>query len=173
MTSEIAQVLREDQQNAVELTTKEFFENLIQKDQYVGEVYSISYESALVQIHDRHRMDVGGIPSLSFLIATRVNPEKPPDYRDEDASIILLRVMDAAPLPNDFEAQRIRVEAGQRATGEDIHWDDPKTMDASTHQLLSYAGVKCRVIGTFFLEHDPDNEVQESLMLKFGKLIGI
>ena len=168
MTSEIAQVLREDQQNAVELTTKEFFENLIQKDQYVGEVYSISYESALVQIHDRHRMDVGGIPSLSFLIATRVNPEKPPDYRDEDASIILLRVMDAAPLPNDFEAQRIRVEAGQRATGEDIHWDDPKTMDASTHQLLSYAGVKCRVIGTFFLEHDPDNEVQESLMLKFG-----
>lgn len=168
MTSEIAQVLREDQQNAVELTTKEFFENLIQKDQYVGEVYSISYESALVQIHDRHRMDVGGIPSLSFLIATRVNSEKTPDYRDEDASIILLRVMDAAPLPNDFEAQRIRVEAGQRATGEDIHWDDPKTMDASTHQLLSYAGVKCRVIGTFFLEHDPDSEAQESLMLKFG-----
>jgi len=168
MTSELEKTIGEDQQNAVELTTKEFFENLIQKDQYVGEVYSISYESALVQIHDRHRMDVGGIPSLSFLIATRVNPDQPPSYIAEDACVILLRVMDAAPLPNDLEAQRIRVEAAQRASGEDAHWDDPKTMDSSTHQLLSYAGVKCRVIGTFFLEHDPNSEAQESLILKFG-----
>lgn len=168
MTSELEKTIGEDQQNAVELTTKEFFENLIQKDQYVGEVYSISYESALVQIHDRHRMDVGGIPSLSFLIATRINPEQPHDYRTEDACVILLRVMDSAPLPNDFEAQRIRVEAAQRASGEDAHWDDPKTMDSSTHQLLSYAGVKCRVIGTFFLEHDPNSKAQESLILKFG-----
>jgi DNA helicase HerA-like ATPase len=168
MTSELEKTIGEDQQNAVELTTKEFFENLIQKDQYVGEVYSISYESALVQIHDRHRMDVGGIPSLSFLIATRVNPDQPPSYVAEDACVILLRVMDAAPLPNDFEAQRIRVEAAQRASGEEAHWDDPRTMDSSTHQLLSYAGVKCRVIGTFFLEHDPNSEAQESLILKFG-----
>jgi hypothetical protein len=168
MVSELERTIGEDQRRAVELSTQEIFRNLIQKNQYVGEVYSIGYETALVQIHDRHRMEVGGIPSLSFLIATRVNPEQLVDYRAEDSSVILLRVMDAAPLPNDFEAQRIRVEAAQRASGEDIHWDSPETMDSSTHQLLSYAGVKCRVIGTFFLDQNSKSELTEDLILRFG-----
>ena len=34
----------------------------------MGEVYSIAYEEALVQIHDFNRQQVGGIPALSFLI---------------------------------------------------------------------------------------------------------
>jgi hypothetical protein len=44
----------------------------IEGDAYVGEVYSIGYDEALVQIHDYNRQQVGGIPALSFLIATRV-----------------------------------------------------------------------------------------------------
>jgi hypothetical protein len=42
---------------------------LVDEAAYVGEVFSLSYESALVQIHDFHRQKVGGIPALSFLIA--------------------------------------------------------------------------------------------------------
>lgn len=168
MVSELERTFAEDQRCSVELTTKEIFETLIQKNQYVGEVYSISYETALVQIHDRHRMDVGGIPSLSFLIATRVNPEEAIDYTTEDASVILLRVMDAAPLPNAAEAERVRVEAAQRASEEDVHWDSPEMMDHSTHRLLSFAGVKCRVIGTFFLDQALDSEAKDSLVLRFG-----
>jgi hypothetical protein len=76
--------------------------------------------------------------------------------------------MDAASLPNAFEAERVRVESAQRASGEDIHWDSPDLMDASTHQLLSYAGVKCKVVGTFFLDRDPNNESPEALVLRFG-----
>lgn len=166
MVSEIERAIAEAQQKSSELDAKEIFKTLIQKNQYVGEVYSISYETALVQIHDYHRQQVGGIPSLSFLIATRVNPDAPPDYVTEDASIILLRVMDAAPLPNAFEAERVRVEAAQRASGEDIHWDDAVTMDHSTNRLLSFAGVKCRVIGTFFLDKNPKKT--DSLVLRFG-----
>ena len=168
MASNLEDTFEGDQRNAITLAAKEQFKPLIQKSQYVGEVYSISYETALVQIHDFNRRDVGGIPSLSFLIATRINPEEPTDYKTEDASIILLRVMDAAPLPNAFEAERVRVESAQRASGEDIHWDSPDLMDASTHQLLSYAGVKCKVVGTFFLDRDPSNEASESLVLRFG-----
>ncbi|MEH1966667.1 helicase HerA domain-containing protein [Nostoc sp.] len=158
------------QRNSAELTTKEIFTTLIQANQYVGEVYSISYETALVQINDFHRMQVGGIPSLSFLIATRVNPEEGIDYKTEDASALLLRVMDAAPLPNAFEAERVRVEAAQRASREDTytHWDSQDMMDFQTHQLLSYAGVKCKVIGTFFLDQVSDSEVEDSLVLRFG-----
>ncbi len=43
---------------------KRWLNKLIQSSQYVGEVYSISYGTALVQIHDHHRQKVGGIPSL-------------------------------------------------------------------------------------------------------------
>jgi hypothetical protein len=168
MASNLEDVFEGDQRNAINLAAKEQFKPLIQKSQYVGEVYSISYETALVQIHDFNRRQVGGIPSLSFLIATRINPEEPTDYKTEDASIILLRVMDAASLPNAFEAERVRVESAQRASGEDIHWDSPDLMDASTHQLLSYAGVKCKVVGTFFLDRDPNNESPEALVLRFG-----
>lgn len=52
---------------------KTWFEKLVQSKQYVGKLYSINYENARVQIHDNERHKVGGIPSLSFLIATKSN----------------------------------------------------------------------------------------------------
>jgi hypothetical protein len=148
---------------------KRVFRKLVQVDQYVGEVYSMSYETALVQIHDFHRMQVGGIPSLSFLIASRINPSDDEiNYKLEDASILLLRVMDAAPLPNSVEAERIRVQSAQQVSGEiSTHWDSRISMDAQTHNLLSFAGVNCRIIGTFFLEATPENKNQP-LSLRFG-----
>jgi len=126
--------------------------DLIDETAYVGEVYSLGYEDALVQIHDFHRQTVGGIPALSFLIATRIAPSTQTDIRQEDASIILLRVLDKANLPNADEALRVRVENAQRVSGElDKNWDDRGVMDPTTHNLLSYAGVRCRVLGTYYV----------------------
>jgi hypothetical protein len=157
--------------NAIKDVKQQFIQ-LVQEAQYVGEVYSISYESALVQIHDHHRRKVGGIPSLSFLVATRINPKAIPDEVDhttEDCSIILLRVMDASHLPNHAEAERIRVEIAQRVSGErDLHWDQRAAMDVTTHDLLSFAGVKCRVIGTFHLDNITGGSVVGSPVLNFG-----
>jgi hypothetical protein len=60
--------------------------------------------------------------------------------------------MDHADLPNAEEAKRVRVENAQRVSGEvGVNWDDCAVMDATTHHLLSYAGVQCRVIGTFYM----------------------
>jgi len=126
--------------------------SLIDETAYVGEVYSLGYEEALVQIHDYHRQTVGGIPALSFLIATRIAPSTQIDIREEDASVILLRVLDKANLPNADEALRVRVENAQRVSGElDKNWDDRGVMDPTTHNLLSYAGVRCRVLGTYYV----------------------
>ncbi|MDR2990776.1 MAG: DUF87 domain-containing protein [Burkholderiaceae bacterium] len=126
--------------------------NLIEDSAYVGDVYSLGYEEALVQIHDFHRQQVGGIPALSFLIATRVVPGSLTDVRQEDASIVLLRVLDKADLPNADEALRVRVETAQRVSGEvSRHWDDRAVMDPTTHNLLSYAGIRCRVLGTYYM----------------------
>jgi len=125
---------------------------LVPGDAYVGEVYSLGYEEALVQIHDFNRRQVGGIPALSFLVATRITPDVQIDVREEDASVILLRVLDHADLPNAQEALRVRVETAQRVSGEaGKSWDDRDVMDPTTHHLLSYAGVKCRVLGTFYV----------------------
>lgn len=167
--SQLHSAFENDQHNSTTRQTREFFGTLIQKSQYIGEVYSISYETALVQIHDHHRRKVGGIPSLSFLIATRVNPDIDVDYTKEDSSLLLLRVMDASPLPNSSEAERVRVETAQRISGEvDKNWDDIGSMDSATHHLLSFAGIKCRVIGTFFMDRNHRSQAKDALIPRFG-----
>lgn len=166
--SPLENAFQEDQATALSRLSRDLLGSLIQQDQYVGEVFSIDYESALVQIHDHFRMRVGGIPSLSFLVASRVLPGTDVDPDLEDSSIILLRVMDAAPLHNSSEADRVRQEAAQRAGGEAVHWDSHGIMDSTTAHLLSYAGVRCRVIGTFFLDRPPSSRDTELRVLRFG-----
>ncbi len=130
----------------------EVLRNLVDANAYVGEAVSLGYNEAILQIHDYHRQQVGGIPALCFLLASRVNPQSTPDPKAEDTSVILLRVMDQADLPNAEEARRVRVETAQRVSGEvGTNWDDRAVMDATTHNLLSYAGVRCRIIGTFYM----------------------
>ncbi len=142
--------------------------SIVEDTAYVGEVYSLGYEEALVQIHDFHRQKVGGIPALSFLIATRVQPGKQIDVREEDGSLVLLRVLDKCDLPDAAEATRVRVETAKRVSGEvERHWDNKDVMDAQTAQLLGYAGVKCRVLGTFYV-NDYGTEGKPDYRLKFG-----
>lgn len=142
--------------------------DLVQPEAYVGEVFELGYEEALVQIHDFYRQKVGGIPALSFLIATRIVPGTPVDARQEDASLILLRVIDHADLPNAQEAVRVRVENAQRVSGEiNKTWDHKDVMDPTTSNLLGFAGVRCRVIGTFFVSNMGDVQ-NPDLRLTFG-----
>jgi len=149
--SDVERRLERDQLDNKLLAAGELLHGLIDPDAYIGEVYSLGYEDALVQIHDFYRQRVGGIPALSFLVATRISPEQQIDVREEDASVVLLRVLDHADLPNASEALRVRVETAQRVSGElDKNWDHRDVMDAHTHNLLSYAGVRCRVLGTFY-----------------------
>lgn len=165
----IEQGLNSRRESDKQVESQQWFQKLIQADQYVGDIYSINYETARVIIHDFYREKVGGIPSLSFLIATRVDPSKTDiDFKKEDASFVLLRVMDAAALPQDKEAERIRVETAQRISGEtEKHWDDAGSMDLRTKNILGFAGVQCRIIGTFFLEENGHNG-EAPLNLKFG-----
>jgi Helicase HerA, central domain len=167
----IEQGLNSRRENDKQVETQEWLQKLIQPDEYVGDLYSINYEKARVIIHNSYRVKVGGIPSLSFLIASRIDPTSDKfsevNFKEEDTSFILLRVMDAASLPQDKEAERIRVEAAQRNDGEKRHWDEKGSMDLRTKNLLDFAGVECRIVGTFFLEENEHNE-ESPLNLKFG-----
>jgi hypothetical protein len=97
-----------------------------------------------------------------------VHPAGSIDIREEDASVLLLRVLDHADLPNAAEALRVRVETAQRVSGEvGKHWDDRAVMDATTHNILSYAGVRCRVLGTFYVTH-LETDQEPRYVLSFG-----
>jgi hypothetical protein len=166
--SQLADKFSEPSLAADLLSASQKLRSLLDTDAYVGEVVSLGYNEAILQIHDFHRQKVGGIPALCFLLASRVNPEGAPDVTEEDSSIILLRVIDQADLPNAEEARRVRVENAQRVSGEvNVNWDDRKVMDATTHNLLSYAGVRCRVIGTFYM-NNLVNGPQPNWQLCFG-----
>jgi hypothetical protein len=171
MPSIISNIATQLTQPELEPTLREagsVLRGLVEASAYVGEVVSLGYNDAIVQIHDYHRQEVGGIPALCFLIGTRVNPEAIVDPTQEDASVVLLRVMDQADLPNAEEARRVRVENAQRVSGEiGMNWDDRSVMDATTHNLLSYAGVRCRVIGTFYMTDISENS-QPDWKLCFG-----
>lgn len=167
---DIEKGIAKDLESIQKKDTQKWFQQLIQKGEYVGELFSINYENAKVQIHDNERQKVGGIPSLSFLVATRVDPDRDDiDFKTEDASLILLRVMDAAQLPNSSETERIRVETARRVSGDtDTHWDGDGIMDTKTRVYLGYAGVQCRIIGTFFLDTSNEENGNRRLYLKFG-----
>lgn len=132
--------------------------NLIQQNNYVGEIVEMHYKNAIIQVSDHHRQKVGGIPSQAFLIATRINPEAPtlPDangveeHDKEDCSVILMRVLDTAELPSDMDRRRIRAETAEISNESNGHWE--QKLDASSKRLMSFAGMNCRIIGTFYLQ---------------------
>ena len=161
--TEIISSIQEDRVERTKLQTGQLLDPLIQADNYVGEVISLSYDDALVQIHDHHRQKVGGVPSQSFLIATRKEPSDKRNWDDEDATVILLRVVGPSALPHDAESLRIRVEAAQRSTEPSKYWDVGE-LDLHTRNLLSHAGLKCRVLGTFYVGAQEDGK----LVRRFG-----
>ncbi len=142
---------------------------LVQQEKYVGEIVEMQYRQAIVQISDHHRQKVGGVPSQAFLVATRINPQNPTfteiagvdEHDKEDCSVILLRVLDTAELPGDMDRRRIRAETAEISNEGSGHWEGQ--LDASTKRIMSFAGLTCRIIGTFYLQKN-----NGKLELKFG-----
>ena len=164
--SNVFQAIESDRCADAEATMNRLLDDLIQPANYIGEVITLAYEDATVQIHDKHRETVGGIPSQCFLIASRKRVDEPKTHTEESASAILLRVVGPAALPGEQELVRIRAEAARRAAEEGKSWDRSE-LDLYTRNELSFAGVKCRVLGTFYVQEDKEDK-QTNLSLRFG-----
>ena len=74
------------------LLKDDFLVQILQKDNFMGWVYSIDYDYALVVTNDLWKAKVQGVPHNCFLIAASFNPD---DYQNvpEEEEIILLRVI--------------------------------------------------------------------------------
>ncbi|TIM12654.1 MAG: DUF87 domain-containing protein [Mesorhizobium sp.] len=123
--------------------------SLIRQSDLVGDLLKMDYAECEVLVHDHLRQKVGGLPLGCFLFATRLVPGSTPDPTEEDASLLLLRITGQSRLPNASETDLNRFLAGQRVATLDEVWDAEGKTDQFTLHQLRYAGVRCRVLGTF------------------------
>lgn len=120
---------------------------------HIGYVYSMGFKEAMVLTNDAWKERVAGIPHNSFLIAASFDPAKFGSALEFDKEVVLLRVIGPAGLPQDVDMLRTRIEHSQRRTADELFGDDIHDgLDPLTHAELQYGGLKCRVLGTFYLD---------------------
>ena len=140
---------------------------MIGPDEYIGDLIKLDYDHADVLVHDSHKMQVKGIPQGCLLIASRITPDDSPltDPMDSRASLLLLRVIGTARLNSEINLDNTRFEIVQRSNDTSHNYDDAQQTDQFTLNLLRYAGIQCRILGTFRLTPSDD---ENDWRLHFG-----
>lgn len=129
----------EDKKNSV----IEIFDKIKKEEYMAGRPYYLDYEKAHVLMTDKWKKKVGGVPQGTFLLAF---------YEEEDQFIeaLLLRVIRPTRLPAEDEVVGAIV---------DYYKDNRETsgskseIDVVTKVELSYSGLECRVLGTFYKDN--------------------
>jgi hypothetical protein len=111
-------------------------DGLIQESQFVGWLYQMDYEQALVLTRDEWKLRAKGVPLHCFLVAAGAKKT------DAPREILLLRVTGSVALPQDDEAAQAKIEACQGRAADQAR-DDAK-------DEFQFGGLKCRVLGTFY-----------------------
>lgn len=141
------------------LNTKQFDKDelltLVQSENFVGWVYSIDYEKALIITNDKWKSDVKGIPHNSFLIAASFDPNNYGDTDEIDKEVVLLRVIGSCKLPQDDDMIKTKIDNYQNKTG--IYTADNDEFDKITRNKLQFSGLECRVLGTFYMKNNQLN----------------
>lgn len=131
---------------------------LISAQGNVGDLIKMDFSECEILIHDHLRQKVGGLALGCFLLATRLLPGTNITPSDEDSNLLLLRVTGQARLPNASETDLNRFLAGQRVATMDATWDAQGKIDQFTLNQLRYAGIRCRVLGTFRMRETRPSE---------------
>lgn len=129
---------------------------LVQPDNFIGWIYSMDYDSALVVTNDAWKAKVNGVPHNSFLVASSFNPANYASANQMEKEVILLRVIGACKLPQDDDMIRTKIDNYQNQT--DLYLsDDDKGYDPITQNRLQFGGLKCRLLGTFYMKNSELN----------------
>lgn len=123
------------------------------RNSFVGYVYGMRFDEALVLTNDHWKHSVGGIPHNSFLVGAGFNPERFADAQLIDKEVVLLRVLEPASLPHDNDFVRTRIEHHQRRTSNEMLPGDVNDgLDPMTASELQSGGLRCSILGTFYME---------------------
>jgi DNA helicase HerA-like ATPase len=118
----------------------DIFEEAKMYDNFVGRPFSLDYDHALILIADAWKMNVGGIPQGTFLLAFYENEENV-------SEALLLRALKPTKLPTENDIISSMIE---------YYKDDLKTsgkeskLDDFTRYEFSFSGLKCSILGTFY-----------------------
>lgn len=124
------------------------------KTTHVGYIYAMTFNDAFVLTNDAWKQRVAGIPHNSFLIGAGFDPENMTGAHEFDREVVLLRVLEPVVLPSDKDLLRTVIEHNQRRTEEEVFGTDLHDgHDPITHSELQFGGIRCRILGTFFLEN--------------------
>ncbi len=138
---------------------------LIQKENFVGWIYGIDYDTAQVMTNDLWKTRAMGLPHNCFLVATSFNPDSFSTALEADQQVILLRVVEAAKLPQNDELVRARVDHYQDQTG--VYGTSEDDFDEITRNQMQFGGLSCRVLGTFYMD---DGELRLGSDLEFFEM---
>lgn len=122
--------------------------SLAQKENFVGWVYGIDYEHALVMTNDLWKARVDGIPHNCFLVASTFDPDKYTDTKKIDKEVILLRVVGSTKMPQDDDMIRTKIDHFQEQEGS---FEESVNFDDITLNQIQFGGLKCRILGTFYM----------------------
>jgi hypothetical protein len=130
----------------------------------IGAIHQIDYNQAVVLTHDRWKFDAGGIAQYSFLLATARDVDDP---RIDDDEVLLLRVEGTAPLSLERDLHAVREESLRAALSNNKDASPSVVLDADldpfTKNRVSFTGVQCRILGTFY-----EDEIDGQKVLEFG-----
>ncbi|WP_190394328.1 helicase HerA domain-containing protein [Nocardiopsis quinghaiensis] len=130
----------------------------------IGAIHQIDYGQAVVLTHDRWKFDAGGIPQFSFLLATAQDVNDP--HVDDD-EVLLLRVEGTAPLSLERDLHAVREESLRTALSNNQDPSPSVVLDAEldpfTKNRVSFTGVRCKILGTFY-----EDDVDGQKVLEFG-----
>lgn len=124
---------------------------LIQKDNFIGFVYGIDYDRALVMTNDYWKSRAKGIPHNCFLIGATFDTDRFAGVDEADKEVILLRVIGSAKLPQDDDMVRTKIDHFQGQTNLNYELNE-RDLDDLTLNKLQFGGLECRVLGTFYLK---------------------
>ena len=130
----------------------------------VGAIQGLNYGRAVVITHDKWKEEVGGIPQYTFLLATA---REIGSGGGDDDEVLLLRVEGTARC----RSNETWGQSGRRRCGTALSKkQDPSPsvildvdLDPFTKNRVSFTGLDCRIIGTFY-EGGRDGKV----VLEFG-----
>lgn len=136
--------------------------SLLSSADRVGAVYrQIGYREALVITSDEFVRRAHGIPLHAFLLASTADladPDRSGQVPADDEEVVLLRVIDNAPVPQENDLEFLRATAGMDLVIEAFR-DQPRPqgemIDPLTEAQMQTAGIRCAILGTFYDENTP------------------
>ena len=150
--------IKDDIEHSEKLEALQQLTTMVEPDQYVGDLINLDYAHADILVHDTHKNRTNGIPHGCLLIATRITPADLEQRNfPEDPSLLLIRVSESVKLTTATDLDKIRFEAVQRSNDTQQSYDESEQTDQFTLNMLRYAGIRCRILGTFRVYQDqPD-----------------